>query len=107
VDPKPATIRKGQMIPVLDKAAFDLSPNQFSAPLDTPRAVVMLQMLSRHHPDVKTVTPQIEDNLRQEKVRTAMDDMKAKANIWMDPEYFKGPKASSGAAKAPETPTQP
>jgi peptidyl-prolyl cis-trans isomerase C len=107
VNPKPVTIQKGQMIPALDKAAFDLLPNQFSAPLDTPRAVVLLQMLSRHQPDVKTVTPQIEDNLRQEKVRTALDDMKAKANIWMDPEYFKGPEDSSGAPKAPETPAQP
>jgi peptidyl-prolyl cis-trans isomerase C len=107
VNPKPATIRKGQMIPALDKAAFDLLPNQFSAPLDTPRAVVLLQMLSRHQPDVKAVTPQIEDNLRQEKVRTTLDDMKGKANIWMDPEYFKAPEASSGAPEAPQGPAQP
>jgi peptidyl-prolyl cis-trans isomerase C len=107
VNPKAVTIRKGQLIAALDKAAFDLKPNQFSAPLDTPRAVVLLQLLSRHEPDLKTVTPQVEDNLRQEKVRTALGDMKAKANIWMDPEYFKGPEGSSGASKAPETPKQP
>lgn len=107
VDPKPVTVRKGQMIPALDKAAFDLQPNQFSAPLETPRAVVMLQMLSRHQPDVKSVTPQIEDNLRQEKVRATMDDMKAKANIWMDPDYFKEPPPSSGASEEPSAPAQP
>jgi parvulin-like peptidyl-prolyl isomerase len=107
VDPKPVTVRKGQMIPALDKAAFDLQPNQFSAPLETQRAVVMLQMLSRHQPDVKSVTPQIEDNLRQEKVRATMDDMKAKANIWMDPDYFKESPPSSGASEQPNTPAQP
>jgi peptidyl-prolyl cis-trans isomerase C len=107
VDPKPVTIRKGQMIPALDKVAFELLPTQFSEPLDTPRAVVMLQMLSRHQPDVKTVAPKIEDSLRQEKMRTTLDDMKAKANIWMDPEYFKGPEASSSAPEAPLPPAQP
>ncbi|TAM80536.1 MAG: peptidylprolyl isomerase [Acidobacteria bacterium] len=107
VDPKSVAVRKGQMIPALDKAAFDLQPNQFSAPLETPRAVVMLQMLSRHQPDLKTVAPQIEDNLRQEKVRTTMEDMKAKANIWMDPDYFKEPASSTGASDTPKTPAQP
>ncbi|HEX5411935.1 MAG TPA: peptidylprolyl isomerase [Terriglobia bacterium] len=107
VDPKPVTVRKGQMIPALDKAAFDLQPNQFSAPLETPRAMVMLQMLSRHQPDLKTVTPQIEDNLRQEKVRATMDDLKAKANIWMDPDYFKEAPPSSSTPEQPKAPPQP
>ena len=107
VNPKPVTVRKGQMIAALDKAAFDLKPNQFSAPLDTPQAVVLLQMLSRHQPDLKTVTPQIQNNLRQEKVRTALDDIKAKANIWMDPDYFKAPEPSPGASETPKTPDQP
>jgi peptidyl-prolyl cis-trans isomerase C len=103
VNPKSVKVRKGEMIPALDKAAFDLQPNQFSSPVETSQAVVLLQLLSRHQPDLKTVTPQIENNLRQEKLRATLDGMKAKANIWMDPEYFKAPEASSSETEAPKT----
>ena len=96
VNPEVVTVRKGEMLPELDKAAFDLQPNQFSAPIDTPQAVVLFQMVSRQQPDLKTVTPQIQDTLRQQKLKAALDDIKAKASIWMDPEYFKSP------ASAPE-----
>ncbi len=108
VNPKPVTIRKGEMLPELDKVAFNLQPKQFSAPVDTARAVVMFQMVSRQQPDLNTVTPEIENTLRQQKLQVAMDDMKAKANIWMDPEYFKAPEAPSGeTAPAPKTPAKP
>jgi parvulin-like peptidyl-prolyl isomerase len=104
VNPKPVTVRKGEMIPALDKVAFDLQPNQFSAPVETAQAVVLFQLLSRQQPDLKSVTPQIEDNLRQQKLHATLDDLKAKANIWMDPEYFKQPEPSQGESEAPKTP---
>jgi len=105
VNPKPVTVRKGEMVPALDKAAFDLQPNQFSTPVETAQAVVLFQLLSRQQPDLKTVTPQIENNLRQQKLHATLDALKAKANIWMDPEYFKEAQpssAESGTPKAPE-----
>jgi peptidyl-prolyl cis-trans isomerase C len=107
VNPKPVKVRKGEMVPALDKAAFDLQPNQFSAPVETGQAVVLFELLSRQQPDLKTVTPQIEENLRQEKLHATLDAMKANANIWMDPEYFKEPKASSSEAETPKTPAKP
>lgn len=106
VNPKPVTVRKGEMIPALDKAAFDLQPNQFSAPVETTQAVVLFQLLSRQKPDLKTVTPQIEDNLRQQKLHATLDALKAKANIWMDPDYFKEAKQTSGESEAPEQPEE-
>lgn len=104
VNPKPVTIRKGEMVPELDKAAFDLQPNQFSAPVETAQAVVLFQLLSRQQPDLKTVTPQIENDLRQKKLHATLDAMKAKANIWMDPEYFKEAEPPSGESQTPKAP---
>lgn len=103
VNPKAVTVRKGEMRPDLDKTAFALQPNQFSAPIDTPQALVMFQLVSRHQPDLKTVTPQIENTLRQQKLKVALDDMKAKASIWMDPQYFKSSKPAQTLA-APKAP---
>jgi peptidyl-prolyl cis-trans isomerase C len=107
VNSKAVKVRKGEMIPALDKAAFDLQPNQFSAPVETGQAVVLFQLLSRKQPDLTDVTPQIENSLRQQKLRATLDAMKAKANIWMDPEYFKEPEAAKSATEAPKTPEQP
>jgi peptidyl-prolyl cis-trans isomerase C len=108
VNPEPQTVHKGEMIPALDQVAFNLKDNQFSAPVDTPHALVLLQVLGHQQPDIKAVSTQIEDQLRQQKLRAAMDDIKAKANIWMDPGYFQEPAGSSGAsAAAPKSPSQP
>lgn len=91
VSPKAQTVRKGQMIPALDQVAFSLKENQFSDPVDTPHAMVLLQVLGHQQQDLKEVSPEIENQLRQEKMKTAIDDMRAKANVWMDPDYFKAP----------------
>ncbi len=95
------------MIPALDKAAFELKDNQFSQPVDTPQAMVLLQVLSHQQPDAKTVSGQIENQLRQEKLQTAVNDMKAKANIWMDPDYFKSAEGSADTSATPKAPANP
>jgi parvulin-like peptidyl-prolyl isomerase len=107
VYPDPQTVRRGEMIPALDKAAFELKDNQFSQPVDTPQAMVLLQVLSHQQPDAKTVSGQIENQLRQEKLQTAVNDMKAKANIWMDPDYFKSAEGSADTSATPKAPANP
>jgi peptidyl-prolyl cis-trans isomerase C len=114
INADPQTVHRGEMIPALDKVAFDLKPNQFSPPVETSQAVVLLQLLTHQQQEVKAVSGQIEKELRQQKLSAAMDDMKAKATIWMDPEYFKEPETapasdSDAAGKsgvAPKTPAQ-
>lgn len=107
VNPKAVTVRKGEMIPELDKVAFNLQPNQFSEPVETAQAVVLLQLLNRRQPEVKDVSSQIENELKQQKLHAALDDMKAKANIWMDPDYFKQPAPPASSSEAPKGPAQP
>jgi parvulin-like peptidyl-prolyl isomerase len=89
VEPEPRTVHRGQLLPALDKAAFELADNQFSEPVDTPNALIELQLLGRQQAELKDVSQTIENELRQQKVKVALDDLKAKANITMDPEYFK------------------
>jgi peptidyl-prolyl cis-trans isomerase C len=109
VEPEPRTVRKGQLLPALDKVAFELKDNQFSDPVDTPQALVLLQVVSHQQPQLRDVSPEIENTLRQQRVQAVLDDMKAKASIWMDPDYFKSPSASqaSSPAPTPQTPAHP
>ena len=98
IEPEPRTVRRGQLLPALDKAAFELKDNQFSDPVDTPQALVELQVLAHQQAELKDVSSEIENSLRQQKIQAAMNDLKAKANIWMDPDYFKSPSASQASS---------
>jgi len=109
IEPEARKVHRGQLLPALDKAAFELADNQFSEPVETEHAVVLLQVLSHQQSELKDVSSDIESTLRKQKVKAALDDLKAKAHIWMDPEYFKSPSApeASSPEAAPKTPTHP
>ena len=102
IDPEPRTIRRGQLLPALDKAAFELKDGEVSAPMDTPQALVFLQIVGHHHSDQKEVAPEIENTLRQQKLDAELASLRNKTDIWMDEDYFKGQTAT-----APASPQQP
>lgn len=123
IDTKPRTIRKGELMPALDEAAFKLKDNQFSDPVEAPEAMIMLQVISHQEIPFKDISPRIENGLRIQKARQEVDNLLAGAHVWMDPGYFKAPAApqpsgtkpahavpgasGSGAAPAPQKPAHP
>ena len=103
IEEQPNTVRRGQLLPELEKAAFELKDNQFSEPITVRQALVVLQVLQHIQPDSKDVSSDIETNLRQQKVDGVLHDLKTKTKIWMDPNYFKAPPGtSSGADQSPQ-----
>jgi PPIC-type PPIASE domain len=102
LDAKPRTINHGQLIAVLDKAAFELKDGQVSDPYENPQALAFLQVVGHKHQDLKDVSSDIESNLHELKLQAAVDGLKKKANVWMDEDYFKVP----AEAHAPEA-TEP
>jgi PPIC-type PPIASE domain len=101
VEPTPRTVRKGEMIPALDEAAFKLKDNQFSDPVETPQAMVVLQVVSHQETPLKDVSPEIESNLREQKASKEVNDLRTNARIWMNPDYFKPPSAPQPSGTAP------
>ncbi len=94
IDSEVRSIRRGQLIPALDKAAFELPNGQLSEPYETDQALAFVQVLGHKRADLKDVSEDIENSLRSEKLQAAVDSLKSKANIWMDEEYFKAPAAA-------------
>ncbi len=107
IDPEPRTVRRGNLRPEMEKAAFELKPGEVSEVFDLPQALVILQVVGRQTPDLKSVTPQIENSLRQQKVEEALASLKKGANIWLDESYFAGPAPAAPAAAPPAASTQP
>jgi peptidyl-prolyl cis-trans isomerase C len=101
VDPETRTVRRGTLRPEMEKAVLEMKPGDVSKVFDLPQALVVIQLQARRNPELKDVSAEIENTLRQEKVKTALENMKKSANIWMDESYFSAPQAT------PATPAQP
>ena len=106
-DTEPRTIRRGQLLPPLDKAAFDLKEGAVSDPLDTPQALVFLQVVGHHHADQKEVAADIENTLRQQKLDSELAGLRNKTDVWMDEDYFKGQSMPPSIQQPPTTRSAP
>jgi parvulin-like peptidyl-prolyl isomerase len=81
----------------LEKVAFALKDGEISEPVDIPQALVFFQVTGHSHLDVKDVSPEIERNLKQERVNSTMADVKKNTTVWMDDQYFASPAKAAGA----------
>jgi len=104
IDAEPRTVRRGQLVATLDKAAFGLKDGELSEPLDTQQALVLLQVVGHRHSDLKDVSAGIENTLRQRKFEAVVNDLKKKAGIWMDEDYFKAPQPAPTLSDVPSVP---
>jgi PPIC-type PPIASE domain len=105
VDQKPRTLRRAEMVPALEKATFELKDGGVSEPVDTPQALLVVKLLKHQRPELKEVATEVENKLRQQKLDAQIDDLKKKAGVWMDDDYFKNdPVATPRALTAqPQT----
>ncbi len=95
-DAEPRQIRHGELVAELDRTVFQLKDGQVSDVVDLPQALVIVQVVSRRHQDLKEVSTQIENSLRQQKVDAAVAQLKEKTPVWMDDAYFApAPRASA------------
>jgi len=103
IDPEAHPVKHGQLLPPLDKAAFELKDGQVSEPMDTPQAIVFLQVVGHNHQEQKDAAAEIENSLKQKKLEAAFADLRQKTNVWMDDDYFKA-QAAVSPASTPQAP---
>ena len=99
VDAEPRTVKRGELIPALDQPAFSLKDGALSDNFENEKALAFLQVVGHSKQDLKDVSENIENTLHDQKLKTAVEDLKNKSNIWMDDEYFKAPSATAEPAK--------
>jgi hypothetical protein len=89
IDSKPRTLRRAQLTPDLAKAVFESKDGTGPGVVDTPDAVLIIDVLKREHVEEKEAAAEIEKKLRQLKLDAQINDMKRKVQVWMDDSYFK------------------
>ena len=95
IDAAPRKVRHGGMPPEMEKVVFALKPNEVSAPVSLPNALIFFQVIARDPRQLKDVTPEIERTLRQQKIDSEIADLKKSFPLWMDEQYFGTPGRSS------------
>lgn len=98
-------IRRGQMVPQFDQAAFTLPVGQLSEPVKTPYGYHVIKVEARQTKPLEEVRADIEKRLRPEMARKNIEDMRQGGTVTVDETFF-GPAAAPPAAPmAPSRPT--
>jgi parvulin-like peptidyl-prolyl isomerase len=88
LDVAPLTFPRGELSPHMEKVAFALKEGQWSEVEDTPAALLLIQLVKRDRRQLGEVSSLIEKQLQGQKMQALLDDLKKKAGIWMDEQYF-------------------
>ncbi|MGE5326326.1 MAG: peptidyl-prolyl cis-trans isomerase [Deltaproteobacteria bacterium] len=103
IDAEPRVVKRGDLIPALDEAAFKLKDGSLSDPFENAQALAFLQVVGHTRQDLKDATETIADNLHNQKLEAFVEELKKKANVWMDDQYFTVPaQPSQPAIQAPQ-----
>jgi hypothetical protein len=89
----------------MEKVAFGLKDGEVSPIIEDSQVLVFFQGLGHRVRDLKDVTPQIEESLRQQKVESELSDLKKKTTIWLDENYFSSPSQTAAPPQS-SAPTQ-
>jgi parvulin-like peptidyl-prolyl isomerase len=103
------SFKRGAMVPAFDQAAFSLPVGQVSEPIKTQFGYHIIKVDKRDTTTFDQAKPEIENKLRPEMARKALEAMLTNANVVYDDAYF-GPEAAKPAPDAPAKPpiqTQP
>jgi len=88
LDPKPLSFPRGELPPAMEKAVFSLKEGEWGEVEDTPARLLLIQLVKRDRQQLGQMSERIEKNLQGEKMQALLDDLKKKAGIWMDEQYF-------------------
>jgi len=90
VDTYPGIVRRGEMRADLEKAAFELKEGQVSEVFDLGVVLAFIRVDSHKMEELSAVSKNIENTLQKQKIDSALDALKKKANVWLDESYFAG-----------------
>ena len=88
LDAEPIPFARGVLPAKLEKVAFALKPGDWAEGDDTPDKLILLHLVERDRRPLSEVSPFIEQKVQGQKMQVKLDEMKKKAGIWMDEQYF-------------------
>jgi len=101
--------KRGGTVASFDQAMFSLPIGEISEPVKTQFGYHLIKVDKRDTKPFEEAKPEIENKLRPDKARDALEQMLSKANVVYDDEYFgpAQPAAPKPGAEKPPIKTQP
>jgi hypothetical protein len=87
-DKQPLSFPRGELPPKIEKVAFAIKEGSWSQVEETPDSIILVQLVKREPQQLGEVSSLIEKQLQGDKMQAMLDDLKKKAGIWMDQQYF-------------------
>lgn len=94
LDADPLSFARGELPPYMSQA-FDMKVGEWSQVATTADALILFQVVKHDRTDLREVSPMIEKKLQAEKIRSELDALKEKSNVWMDQKYFEDSASSA------------
>jgi hypothetical protein len=88
LDTEPIPFTRGTLPAKLEKVAFALKPGEWAEGEDTPDKLILLHLVERDRRPLSEVSSFVEQRVQSQKMQVKLDEMKKKAGIWMDEQYF-------------------
>ena len=101
LDAQPISFVRGVLKPQMEKVAFALQEGGWADVEDTPESLILVQLVKHSHRQLGEVSVLIGKKLQGQKMRKTMENLKEKAGIWMDKEYFATAEAPAPGAQPP------
>jgi PPIC-type PPIASE domain len=97
-DAQPIAFERGQLPANLNKLAFTIKPGQWAEAEDTADHLILIYLMGRDRQPLSEVNSLISKLVQGEKMQVKLDEMKKKADVWLDDSYF---GSGSAVAKDP------
>lgn len=107
VDAEPRDVNQSALRPEMQKAVSQLKDGEISEVFDLPQALVFFQVVAHHHAELKEVSGQIENSLRQKKIEAALAELRKQVHIWTDDAYFAAPVPTPAEGTSTKPPASP
>jgi hypothetical protein len=88
LDVEPVMFPRGELSGRMGKVAFSLKEGDWSEVQNTAASLLLIQLVKRSRQPLGEVSSVIEKQLQGQKLEARLDDLKKKAGIWMDEQYF-------------------
>jgi peptidyl-prolyl cis-trans isomerase C len=97
------TFKRNSMVPEFEKTAFALPVGQVSEPIKTQFGYHIIKVEKHDTPELASVRAQIDERMKPEMARQAVENLAKGATVVMDDAYF-GPAAAPTPVVGPGTP---
>ena len=103
LDETPLMFPRGELSSEMEKTAFAMKPGEWAEVQNTESSLMLIQLLQHRQRQLGEVSYLIQDRLQSQKMQAQLDELRKKAGVWLDEDYFGSAAPFDADGKAPSS----